>query len=93
MSLIQSIPTPRKGLKVHYYNTILKNPYIPVKPYPKQAIPIFEVIKNETLNEKGQPEVNTVLVGAGGFGGKTYLGSMLAAQYLPEKVSEKEDIA
>lgn len=91
MSLIQSIPTPREGLKVHYYNTILKNPYIPVKPYPKQAIPIFEVIKNETLNEKGQPEVNTVLVGAGGFGGKTYLGSMLAAQYLPEKVSERED--
>lgn len=91
MSLIQSIPTPREGLKVHYYNTILKNPYIPVKPYPKQAIPIFEVIKNEPLNEKGQPEVNTVLVGAGGFGGKTYLGSMLAAQYLPEKVSERED--
>lgn len=91
MSLIQNIPTPRKGLKVHYYNTILKNPYIPVKPYPKQAIPIFEVIKNEQLNNKGKPEVNTVLVGAGGFGGKTYLGSMLAAQYLPEKVSEKED--
>ena len=91
MSLIQSIPTPRKGLKVHYYNTILKNPYIPVKPYPKQAIPIFEVIKNEQLNDRGKPEVNTVLVGAGGFGGKTYLGSMLAAQYLPEKVSEKED--
>lgn len=91
MSLIQSIPTPRDGLKVHYYNTILKNPYIPVKPYPKQALPIFEVIKNESLNEKGQPEVNTVLVGAGGFGGKTYLGSMLAAQYLPEKVSEREE--
>ena len=91
MSLIQSIKEPRKGLKVHYYNTILKNPYIPVKPYPKQAIPIFEVIKNESLNEKGQPEVNSVLAGAGGFGGKTYLGSMLAAQYLPEKVSEDND--
>lgn len=85
MSQIQSIKNPSKGLKVHYYNTILKNPYIPVKPYPKQAIPIFEVIKNEQLNDKGQPEVNTVLVGAGGFGGKTYLGSMLAAQYLPEE--------
>lgn len=91
MSQIQSIQNHRNGLKIHYYNTILKNPYIPVKPYPKQAIPIFEVIKNESLNEKGQPEVNTVLVGAGGFGGKTYLGSMLAAQYLPEKVSEKEE--
>lgn len=91
MSQIQSIQTPRKGLKIHYYNTILNNPYIPVKPYPKQAIPIFEVIKNESLNEKGQPEVNTVLVGAGGYGGKTYLGSMLAAQYLPEKVSEKKE--
>lgn len=91
MSQIQSIQNHREGLKIHYYNTILNNPYIPVKPYPKQAIPIFEVIKNEPLNEKGQPEVNTVLVGAGGFGGKTYLGSMLAAQYLPEKVSEKKE--
>lgn len=91
MSQIQRIKNPRDGLKVHYYNTILKNPYIPFKPYPKQAIPIFEVIKNEQLNEKGKPEVNAVLVGAGGFGGKTYLGSMLAAQYLPEKVSEKKD--
>lgn len=91
MSLIQNIKNPRKGLKIHYYNTILKNPYIPVKPYPKQAIPIFEVIKNESLNEEGKPEVNTVLVGAGGFGGKTYLGSMLAAQYLPEKVSDEDN--
>ena len=46
MSQIQSIQNHRNGLKIHYYNTILKNPYIPVKPYPKQAIPIFEVIKN-----------------------------------------------
>ena len=91
MSQIQNIRYFREGLKVHYYNTILNNPYIPFKPYPKQAVPIFEVIKNEQLNKEGKPEVNSVLVGAGGFGGKTFLGSMLAAQYLPEEVPGKKN--
>jgi phage terminase large subunit-like protein len=59
--------------------TICKNPYIPYKPYPRQSWPIFEANK-ELVNNKP----NMVLVGAGGFGGKTYLGSMLAAQYLEE---------
>lgn len=58
--------------------TIYNNPYILFKPYPRQLWPIFEVNKPLQNNTP-----NTVLVGAGGYGGKTYLGSMLAAQYLP----------
>lgn len=60
--------------------TICKNPYIPYKPYPRQSWPIFEV--NRPLRDNTP---NTILVGAGGYGGKTYLGSMLAAQYLTEE--------
>lgn len=57
--------------------TIYNNPYIPINPYPRQLWPVFEVNKPLVDNE-----ANEILVGAGGFGGKTYLGSMLAAQYL-----------
>jgi hypothetical protein len=57
--------------------TILDNPYIPFKPYPRQYYPIIETNKALVDNEP-----NTALVGAGGYGGKTYLGSMLAAQFL-----------
>lgn len=39
--------------------------------------PIFEI--TEPLEDNNP---HTILVGGGGFGGKTYLGSMLAAQYL-----------
>ena len=50
---------------------------MPFKPYPRQLWPIFEANKPLVDNEP-----NTLLVGAGGYGGKTYLGSMLAGQYL-----------
>lgn len=57
--------------------SICKNDYLPFKPYPRQSWPIFEV--NRELRDNNP---NAVLVGAGGFGGKTYLGTMLAGQYL-----------
>lgn len=57
--------------------SICKNPYLPFKPYPRQSWPIFEVNREIRNNEPNQ-----VLVGAGGFGGKTFLGTMLAGQYL-----------
>lgn len=85
MSLVETINlkrTPSKE-KVVYYKTILENPYIPFKPYPKQAIPILLANREEKL-VNGTKKPNSVLAGAGGFGGKTYLGSMLAVQYLME---------
>jgi len=57
--------------------TIYDNPYILFKPYPRQLWPIFEVT-NPLTNDNP----NKALIGAGGYGGKTFLGSMLAAQYL-----------
>lgn len=69
--------------KLIYYYTILENPYIRFKPYPKQALPIILASREEDLID-GVKEPNAVLAGAGGFGGKTFLGSMLAAQYLNE---------
>lgn len=62
-----------------FNETICNNPYLFFKPYPRQSWPIFYA--NQELNDN---EPNQLLVGAGGFGGKTYLGSMLAAQYLTE---------
>lgn len=67
------------GLKVLYSETIKYNPYIPLTPYTKQLIPVIEANKPEQ-----NKQVNSILVGAGGYGGKTILGSMLAAQYLME---------
>lgn len=64
-----------------YRRTILENPYIKYKPYTKQALPVYLVSKPEHMVD-GVIKTNEVLVGAGGFGGKTFLGSMLAAQYL-----------
>lgn len=69
---------------VLYAKTIDQNPYIPFKPYPKQRIPIYLANQKLKHNDKGKPVPNRVLAGAGGFGGKTFLGSMLAAQYLTE---------
>lgn len=81
MSLINK-PTIQvnNGLKIIYSKTIKNNPYIPLTPYTKQQIPIIEAIKPEV-----NKQVNSILVGAGGYGGKTILGSMLAAQYLLEE--------
>ena len=69
--------TPRD--KLLYYKTILQNPYIKLKPYPRQAIPVIIAGKPE-LDGK----VNSVLSGGPAYGGKTIVGSILAAQYLQE---------
>lgn len=57
--------------------TIYENSYILFKPYPRQLWPLFEI--NKPLVNY---EPNKVLVGAGGFGGKTILGTQAAGQYL-----------
>lgn len=62
--------------------TIYNNPYCKFKPYPKQAIPILYACMPEKYGDDGTRKPNDVLAGAGGFGGKTYLASMLAVQYL-----------
>lgn len=53
-----------------------KNPYLKVEPYGLQKIAILYA--NDLENT-----LNQLLAGAGAFGGKTYLGSILSAQYLP----------
>lgn len=65
--------------KYQYIRTIKDNPYVKYKPYPKQAIPIFEASKPEV-----NKQVNSILVGAGGYGGKSILGGILAVQFLNE---------
>ena len=55
--------------KYQYIRTIKDNPYVKYKPYPKQSIPVFEASKPE-INK----EVNSILVGAAGYGGKSFLG-------------------
>lgn len=65
--------------KLLYYYTVLDNPYIPVTPYPKQSIPLLYC-----LEEEHNEQVHSLLAGGSGFGGKTYLGSMLAVQFLQE---------
>ena len=62
--------------------TIFNNPYCKFKPYRKQTIPILYASMPERLGENGTKKPNNLLAGAGGFGGKTYLASMLAVQYL-----------
>jgi len=74
--------TPRD--KLLFYETILNNPYVKYKPYPKQAIPLILANNENTPNSKGEILPNYILAGAGGFGGKTYLGTMAAVQYLQE---------
>lgn len=69
--------------KLIYYYTVLQNPYIPHKPYPKQAMGLILASKEEQEVD-GVKKPNAVLLGAGGFGGKTFLGSMLAVQFLGE---------
>lgn len=65
--------------KYQFIRTIKHNPYIKLKPYPKQSIPVFEASKPEQ-----DKAVNSILVGAGGYGGKSILGGILAVQYLLE---------
>lgn len=49
--------------KILYYDTILKNPYIPIKPYPKQIL-------NFILANRRDTELNQVLTGGKAYGGK-----------------------
>ena len=65
--------------KYQYIRTIKHNPYVKYNPYPKQSIPVFEASKPEV-----DKKVNSILVGAGGYGGKSFLGGILAVQYLNE---------
>ena len=71
--------------KLIYYHTVLQNPYIPYKPYPKQALGLILASKEEKEID-GIKKPNSILMGAGGFGGKTYLGSMLACQFLGQDI-------
>lgn len=77
MSIVESFPKNEysKDLRDIFIESILANPYIPFEPYSKQKLAILYATRKSELNQ--------LLVGAGGFGGKTYLGSMLAVQYLP----------
>ena len=63
--------------KLIYYHTVNENPYIPFKPYTLQAIALI-------LASRDTKEVNSLLAGGSAYGGKTVLGSMLAAQFLTE---------
>ena len=68
-----------------YRETIMKNPYLEtqkIQPYPKQSIALFLINSPEHTGGDGLRKPNTILCGAGGFGGKTYLGSMLALQHI-----------
>ena len=76
----KDIPITKKDKLIYYY-TVLDNPYIPYKPYPKQALGLILASKEESEVD-GVKKPNSILLGAGGFGGKTYLGSMLSAQHL-----------
>ena len=61
-------------------DTIINNPYLlkeGIIPYDKQRLSLLYV-NSVNINK----EVNQILIGAGGYGGKTYLGSMLACQFL-----------
>lgn len=69
--------------KFIFHHTVLENPYIPYKPYPKQALGLLLASREESVVD-GVKKPNSILLGAGGFGGKTFLGSMLAVQFLPE---------
>ena len=85
MLIENKIPlTDRETRLIHKLldETITKNPYCKYKPYPKQLKPIILANREEQYDEKGTKKPNTVLAGAGGYGGKTFLGSMLAVQYL-----------
>lgn len=63
--------------KVIFYHSVVNNPYIPYSPYQLQAMALI-------LASKDTNEVNSLLAGGSAFGGKTVLGTMLAAQFLEE---------
>ena len=77
----KDIPVTKKDKLIYHY-TVRINPYLQnIQPYPKQAMGLILASKEEQEVD-GVKKPNSILLGAGGFGGKTYLGSMLAVQYL-----------
>ncbi len=85
--LIEKLPKGfiTKQQKDVYRDTIHTNPYITsqnIIPYPKQRMALYIANHPEKIDKDGLRIPNTLLCGAGGFGGKTYLGSMLAVQHL-----------
>ena len=83
MLIENKIPITKKE-RILLQKTIVENYYCLYKPYPKQLKPIILANREEQYDDNdGTKKPNTVLAGAGGYGGKTFLGSMLAVQYLP----------
>lgn len=82
MLITEGLPRSEK-MRILLQKTIGDNPYCYYKPYPKQLKPIILACQEEEYSDDGTKKPNAVLAGAGGYGGKTYLGSMLAVQYLP----------
>ena len=82
MLIENKVPITNKE-QILLQKSIVENPYCLYKPYPKQLIPIILANREEKYAEDGTKKPNTVLAGAGGYGGKTFLGSMLSVQYLP----------
>lgn len=63
--------------KAIFYHTVIENPYIPYTPYQLQAMALI-------LASKDDNKVNSLLAGGSAYGGKTVLGTMMAAQFLQE---------
>lgn len=82
MLITEDLPRS-ESMRLLLQRTIGDNKYCLYKPYPKQLKPIIIASQEEQYAKDGTKKPNTVLAGAGGYGGKTYLGSMLAVQYLP----------
>ena len=61
-----------------YENEYIKN--AKVTPYDKQYLGLLYA-NSVNIDKK----INQILIGAGGYGGKTYIGSMLACQFLMSK--------
>ena len=85
--LVEKLPSGfvTEGQRTVYRETIMKNPYLineDIQPYAKQSIALFLINSPEKTDKDGLKKPNTILCGAGGFGGKTYLGSMMALQHL-----------
>ena len=85
--LVEKLPSGfvTEGQRTVYRETIMKNPYLineNIQPYAKQSIALFLINSPEKTDNDGLKKPNTILCGAGGFGGKTYLGSMMALQHI-----------
>ncbi len=65
--------------KLFYKSVLKENPYMKYKPYTKQSVPLIYCLEPEHDNH-----VHSLLLGGSGYGGKTFVGSMLAVQFLNE---------